>query len=167
MGVGPRCRADIWAALPGALRLPAGTHGRANPGFHPDRPWPGRGLEHMVQLAGSERREAALAWVSRPGSHVPRRGWPGGAGLAEGAHTRAFLQERERLLRSKRHRGKGPKPPKVSPRPCSRPTLLRAGVRGARPRERAAVSHRMGLQAETPIAACRWCETRPRPPEAA
>ncbi|ELK06508.1 Janus kinase and microtubule-interacting protein 1 [Pteropus alecto] len=49
--------------------------------------------------------------LSLAGAAAGGVGWCG-AGLAEGAHTLAFFQERERLLRSKRHRGKGLKPPK-------------------------------------------------------
>lgn len=144
-----------WASAAGQT---SGQHCRVPYGFQlgptdgPTRAFPGTGHGLVEGWSTGCSSVALSAWGSQPGLPAPGRvGW-GGAGLAAGADTRAFFQERERLLRSKRHRGKGLKPPKVSPRRCGRPALLRAGVRGARPRERADGSHRRGLQAETPIA---------------
>lgn len=73
-------------------------------------------------MPGTRYRQGDVAACESRPSRASQLGWYD-VRLAENANSFVSFQERERLLRSKRHRGKGLKLPKVSLRGGSEPSV--------------------------------------------
>lgn len=89
---------------------------------------PPPGCQSLDLLTYARYRQADMAACKSRPSRASRVGWYD-VRLAENANSCVSFQERERLLRSKRHRGKGLKLPKVSLRGGGEPSV-EGGPRG-------------------------------------